>query len=416
MQTRLYHQAAATFEAARRIDGLPSGHPAGGRHGHGFKARVMAELPLAWGGFVGAETDALAQALGEAVEPLSYADLNTRLPVPSDANLAAWVRQRLQAGGLPGIAQVGVQSTSEQGVELRSADSALAPAPAASLEAASGASLGAPAGASLGASTSPCQVHVWRRFRFEAAHRLTRVPAEHPCGRMHGHGFEVILHTEQPVLIEPDEHHRETPTSLDYDRIGALWAPLHETLDHSCLNDLPGLENPTSEWLAHWIWQRLKPRLPALALVSVYETATAGCHYDGQDYRIWKEMRFEAALRLTGAPDGDRRRRLHGHSYLLRLHLSAPLDQVLGWTIDYGDVKQLFKPVYARLDHHELNGLRGLADPSTAGVAGWIRAQIAEVLPAADRLELLERPGRGVLLCWGQRRPWQGRAVLPLST
>lgn len=397
MQERCYQQAAATFEAARRLAGLTAGHPAGRLHGHGFKVRVMAELPAAWGGFVGAETDALAQALDETVEPLGYADLNARLSVPSDANLAAWVWRGLRARRVPAIAQVGVQSTGEQGVELRFADSG------------------------EGAAVIQCQTHVWRRFRFEAAHRLTQVPPDHPCGRMHGHGFEVILHTEQPLLIEPEEAlgalaDPGAPTSLDYDRIGAIWAPLQATLDHSCLNDLPGLENPTSELLADWIWQRLKPQHPTLSLVSVYETATAGCHYDGRDYRIWKEMRFEAALRLTSAPDGDRRRRLHGHSYLLRLHLSAPLDRVRGWTVDYGDVKQLFKPVYARLDHYELNGLSGLSDPNAARLAGWIRAAIAEVLPQANRLELLERPGRGVLLCWGEGQPTQGRDVLPVSS
>ena len=128
--------------------------------------------------------------------------------------------------------------------------------------------------------------------------------------------------------------------------------PLQADLHHACLNDIPGLANPTSELLAAWLWQRLKAALPALSWITVYETATAGCHYDGRHYRIWKEQRFESALRLARAPEGDPRRRLHGHSYLLRLHLSAPLDQVLGWTVDYGDVKALFKPVYERLDHH----------------------------------------------------------------
>ncbi len=69
------------------------------------------------------------------------------------------------------------------------------------------------------------------------------------------------------------------------------------------------------------------------------------------------------------APDGDPRRRLHGHSYLLRLHLIAPLNQVLGWTVDYGDLKTLFKPVYERLDHHRLNDLPHLRDTDPASVA-----------------------------------------------
>ncbi len=391
MTERLYHQAAAAFEAARRVAVLPPGHRARRLHGHGFKARVLAELPPAWGGFDGAETEALAAALGDSVEALDYTDLNERLAVPTDEHLAAWVQRQLERRhALPGIVQIGIQSTAEQGVELRlDADRA---------------------------GTKIRCAHVWRRFRFEAAHRLVNVAPDHQCGRMHGHGFEVILHAEQALAPESGALHSAVAhLGIDYDQLAALWAPLHAELDHGCLNDLPGLENPTSELLAAWIWQRLKPRLPALSLVSVYETATAGCQYDGQDYRIWKEMRFEAALRLAQAPAGDPRRRLHGHSYLLRLHLSAPLDAVLGWTIDYGDVKALFKPVYARLDHHELNALTGLSDPSSARLAGWLREAIADVLPQADRLELCERPGCGVLLCWGTNRGAnRAAAALPL--
>ncbi|WP_242445782.1 6-pyruvoyl trahydropterin synthase family protein [Chromatium okenii] len=137
-----------------------------------------------------------------------------------------------------------------------------------------------------------------------------------------------------------------------FNNLDALWQPLHAELHHACLNDISGLENPTSELLAQWLWQRFAPQLPTLRRVTVCETATAGCHYDGQQFRIWKEQRFESAVQFPDAPAGDGRRRLHGHSYLLRLLLSAPLDAVLGWTVDYGDVKTLFTPVYRQLDHH----------------------------------------------------------------
>ncbi len=397
MTERLFHKAAARFEAARRVPVLPPGHRGRRLHGHGFKARLLAELPPGWGGFDGAETTALGEALRGAVEGLDYRDLNEQLAVPSDENLAAWVQRRLALDlGVPGIAQVGVQSTREQGVELHPMASAADPETRSAV------------------SAEVCRAQVWRRFRFEAAHRLVNVPSDHPCGRMHGHGFEVILHAEQSLSLPPEGlTDVRSGMGINYDQLSAIWAPLHAELDHGCLNDLPGLENPTSERLAAWVWQRLKPSLPDLSLVSVYETSTAGCHYDGCAYRIWKEVRFEGALRLQKAPAPDARRRLHGHSYLLRLHLTAPLDEVLGWTIDYGDVKALFKPVYAQLDHHELNGLPQLADPSTAGLARWIRTALAETLPQADRLELTERPGCGVLLCWGASVPRQAVAVLP---
>jgi 6-pyruvoyltetrahydropterin/6-carboxytetrahydropterin synthase len=214
---------------------------------------------------------------------------------------------------------------------------------------------------------------------------------------MHGHGFEVILHANQDIA--------GLDMGLDFDRLAALWAPLQAELHHACLNDIPGLENPTSEMLAGWLWQRLQPVLPALSWITVYETATAGCHYDGRHYRIWKELRFESALKLRAAPDGDPRRRLHGHSYLLRLHLTAPLDQDLGWTVDYGDVKVLFKPVYERLDHHRLNDLSGLRDADPGSLVRWMREAVADRLPQLDRIDLHETPGCGASLCWGDLGP-----------
>jgi 6-pyruvoyltetrahydropterin/6-carboxytetrahydropterin synthase len=149
----------------------------------------------------------------------------------------------------------------------------------------------------------------------------------------------------------------------------------------------------------------LKPVLPELSWVTVYETATAGCHYDGARYRIWKELRFESALNLVRAPAGDPRRRLHGHSYLVRLHLTAPLDTVMGWTVDYGDVKEIFKPTYRALDHHLLNDLPGLADADPASLARWLRARVAPELPPLDRVDLYAAPGCGATLSWGEQGP-----------
>lgn len=354
----MFHQAAAGFEAARRVAILPAGHRSRRLHGHGFLARLRALLPPIWA--AGTETTLLTQALQAAVSPLDYQDLNALLPVPTDENLARWIRDRLS---VPKIVSVGVQSTRDQGVDLDGSDHA----------------------------------HLWRRFRFEAAHRLPNVPEGHPCGRMHGHGFEVILHADQDLA--------GADLGVDFDHLEGVWGPLHDELHLTCLNDLHGLENPTSELLARWLWERLKPQLAPLSWVTVYETATAGCHYDGAHYRIWKEQRFESALQLQRVPAGDPRRRLHGHSYLLRLHLTAPLDDVLGWTVDYGDVKALFKPVYAQLDHHRLDTLPHLRDADPASLALWVREQAAGVLPALDRIDLFETPGCGAILSWGALGP-----------
>ena len=360
MSERLFHVAAAPFEAARRVSILPDGHPSRRLHGHSFLARVRAELPAGWEPFPGGATDALKSSLAQCVARLDYRDLNEHLRIPTDENLARWVRACLD---VPGIESVGIQSTRDQGADLDGDEHA----------------------------------HIWRRFRFEAAHRLPKVPEGHQCGRMHGHGFDVILHADQ-ALANQD-------MGVDFDHLNALWAPVHEELHYAFLNDIPGLENPTSEMLAAWLWRRLKPELPALSWITVYETVTAGCHYDGSCYRIWKEQRFESALRLTDAPDGNRRRQLHGHSYLLRLHLTAPLDEVLGWTVDYGDVKECFKPVYKRLDHHQLNDLPRLNGTDPASLALWMREEMAAQLPQLDRIDLHQTPGCGAVLCWGNEGP-----------
>lgn len=117
-------------------------------------------------------------------------------------------------------------------------------------------------------------VRLVREYRFEAAHRLPKVPPGHKCERLHGHSFKIELCVKGPV--DPD-----TGWFMDYGDLDALWQPLQELLDHHYLNEVPGLENPTSEVLAHFIWQRLKPALPALERVTVHETCDARCEYEG---------------------------------------------------------------------------------------------------------------------------------------
>lgn len=356
----LLYSAAINFEAARRVSILPDGHRSGRLHGHSFLADVRCVLPKEWADFPGAEVDALRQALAAAVAPLDYTDLNARLAVPTDENLARWVRARLPFAN---INSIGVQSTQHEGVDLDTEDHA----------------------------------HIWRRYVFQSAHQLPYVPPGHKCGRMHGHGFEVIIHADQAL--------GSRAIGIDYDHLDALWAPIYDELDHACLNDIEGLNNPTSEVISAWIWKRLKPQLPELSWVTVYETASCGAHFDGSHYRIWKEMTLDSAMRLKFAPEGDKRRHVHGHTYTLRLHLHAPLDQVMGWTIDFGDVKTIFDPIFKRLDHHPLHEMDGVADADVASVARWIREQTSPHLPQLDRIDLYETRGCGVTLAWGEVGP-----------
>jgi len=109
-----------------------------------------------------------------------------------------------------------------------------------------------------------------RTFQFEAAHRLPEVAPGHKCARLHGHSFVVEVVVEGPV--DP-----RLGWVMDYADIKAAFEPLFRELDHHYLNEIPGLENPTSERLAEWIWGRLKPSLPLLTEIVVAETCTARC-------------------------------------------------------------------------------------------------------------------------------------------
>jgi|APLow6443716910_1056828.scaffolds.fasta_scaffold146545_2 6-pyruvoyltetrahydropterin/6-carboxytetrahydropterin synthase len=118
-------------------------------------------------------------------------------------------------------------------------------------------------------------VRLVKEYRFEAAHRLTRVSDQHPCGRMHGHSYRVELALEGAV--DP-----AVGWLIDFGEIDGAWVPLKKRLDHAVLNDLPGLDNPTSENLTRWIWDELVTALPMLSRVTLWETADARCEYEGK--------------------------------------------------------------------------------------------------------------------------------------
>lgn len=116
-------------------------------------------------------------------------------------------------------------------------------------------------------------MEIFREFGFEAAHRLPRVAPDHKCARLHGHSYRVEIHVTAP--LDP-----EAGWVMDFADLKAGFQPLHDQLDHNYLNEIAGLENPTSENLARWIWERLRPELPIDKIV-VRETCTSGCVYRG---------------------------------------------------------------------------------------------------------------------------------------
>ncbi len=119
------------------------------------------------------------------------------------------------------------------------------------------------------------RVELTKEYTFEAAHRLPKVAADHKCARMHGHSFRI----EVSVAGEVGE---QSGWLLDFGDITERVEPLlKRELDHRTLNDVPGLENPTSEVLCGWLWKRLERELPGLSAITVLETCTARCTYRG---------------------------------------------------------------------------------------------------------------------------------------
>ena len=117
-------------------------------------------------------------------------------------------------------------------------------------------------------------MEIFRRFQVEAAHFLPHVPPGHKCRRMHGHSFLIEVHVS-------GERGADTGWVMDFADLKKAFQPIYDQLDHHLLNEIEGLEKPTSENLAAWIWERLKPAVPGLSRVVVQETCNAGCSYSG---------------------------------------------------------------------------------------------------------------------------------------
>lgn len=203
------------------------------------------------------------------------------------------------------------------------------------------------------------QLQLFRTMTFSAALRLPTSPHE-KGRRLHGHNFRVEL-----VLAGPVD--AERGWLVDFGDIRAAFAPLAERLDHSCLNEIEGLETPTLEAIEQWIFDRLKSRLPMLerVIVRVLGEGRFTPRRLGPDPRLALPERvtftLESAHHLARAPAGHKCRRLHGHSF--RIEAGAG---------DLNRLEPLLRPIHERLDHHCLNEIEGLENPTSENLAVWI--------------------------------------------
>ena len=119
-------------------------------------------------------------------------------------------------------------------------------------------------------------MEIFQVFRFEASHLLPKLPEGHPCRRLHGHSYRVEIRISGPV--EEGEG-----WVVDFADVEKVFRPVLDELDHSHLNEIEGLENPTCERMAIWVWRRLKPVLPLLSGIVIHETDSSGCLYRGEE-------------------------------------------------------------------------------------------------------------------------------------
>ncbi len=117
-------------------------------------------------------------------------------------------------------------------------------------------------------------MEIFREFTFDSAHCLDHLPPGHKCARIHGHTYRLVVYVNGP--LDP-----VLGWIVDFAEIKRLTREVLQHLDHHFLNEVDGLDQPTTEHIAMWIWDRLKPRLPGLVRLTLWENANSGCTYEG---------------------------------------------------------------------------------------------------------------------------------------
>jgi len=118
-------------------------------------------------------------------------------------------------------------------------------------------------------------MEVYKTFVIESARSLPKLPDEHPCSKVHGHSFKITLTVEGEI-------DQNTGFVMDFSDIDFAFRPIHKIIDHAYLNDIKGLEDPSSENLCQWIWKQLSPSLKGLKQIEIKETEFTGCIYKGK--------------------------------------------------------------------------------------------------------------------------------------
>ncbi|MBF0350296.1 MAG: 6-carboxytetrahydropterin synthase [SAR324 cluster bacterium] len=318
------------FEAARKLKQFSH------THGHSFRMtlaqqKTEASETLHW------------KALGETLHPLQsildYSLLNesTGLDNPTDSSLVHWIRDNL-ATPCTQVRLIGTPKT-EYILDAQG-------------------------------------MHGCVETILHSSHFLPNVPPGHKCGRLHGHNFGVKL-----------QWHGNTSVA----EIQIVSEPVLEKLNQTLLNQIPGLENPTSENLSFWLWNTLHPLIPCLEEVTVFETQTAGSTYSGNGvWECFKSFSMDSAVPWNSS--------YQGFTYEITLRVSGTLNPALGWIRDFGEIKDVFAPVFFLLDHRALDGVDGLVSSDLADIGTWLVEKLRHDLPEISGVDLWNTESTGMSL------------------
>jgi 6-pyruvoyltetrahydropterin/6-carboxytetrahydropterin synthase len=343
---KIYLYGEKEFNAARKLKIIPGDHPSNRLHGHTFTGGIKIKLE----DNSNYSLSSLKEELSAVIDPMDFSYLNDQIENPSDLVLA---NELFKSYRYKNLITSYISSSSSQGASYE----------------------------------GPENNYVWKKFSFQASHKLPNVPKGHKCGNMHGHTFKVILNAK--ASVESDR---------DLFDLNLISNSLFLELNKKCLNNIVGLENPTSELIASWIYSKLKSSNDFISKVEVMETDHAGCSFDGENYRIWRDQKLESAISYKSYEE------TYGFGYISRLYVESPLDKVLGWLMDFGDVKEIFKPVFLRMDHHNLNELDNLSNPSIVSLVEWMGVQLIPALPELSGIGLYESEGNGAELIINKER------------
>ena len=118
-------------------------------------------------------------------------------------------------------------------------------------------------------------MHIFKTFTFDSAHSLPNVPDGHKCKEIHGHTYRLTIYLE-------GELEKDLNWVIDFADLKNAINPILEIVDHKLLNKIEGLENPTCEMIAKWLWNKIKAQVPLLSKVELHETPTSGAIYKGK--------------------------------------------------------------------------------------------------------------------------------------